>query len=182
MGEWKLPVYAAILFFVSLCVPGCLFVRTTEHIFTVREDGSGDGVIHLTDIRSDATTDSLVKRDFDDMMTAYGSKKVSEFERRGRTITAKRLRVQGDTLMAEITYAFLSPEAIDGLRINNDEVSLMFAPEREVVRTNGKVSKTDKQETRIVWPRDAKRFVYEVREKELPPSVSIAFLYRKYIH
>jgi hypothetical protein len=173
---------AAIVCIISVCAPGCLFVRTTEHIFTIREDGTGEGVIHLTDIRSDAITDSLVKRDFDDMMAAYGSRKIAEFEKRGRSITAKRLRVRGDTLMAEITYAFLSPEAIDGLRINNDEVSMMFAPEREVVRTNGKVSKTDKHETHIVWPRDAKRFIYEVREKELPPTVSIAFLYQKYGH
>ena len=171
-----------MVFIILLVVPGCLLVRTTEHIITLREDGSGEAVLHLIDIRSDASSDSLVMRDFNELMTVYGSKRIPEFEKYGRTVTAKRLRVRGDTLMAEITYAFLSTEAIDGLRVTRDEISFTFSEEREVLRTNGSTSRTDNQETRIVWPRDAKRLVYEVREKALPPSVSIVPLYRKHVH
>ncbi|MEK9137208.1 MAG: hypothetical protein AAB393_08800 [Bacteroidota bacterium] len=166
---------------LALVIPGCLLVRTTEHIITLKEDGSGEGILHLIDIRSDAHSDSLVLRDFDELMTAYGGEKVEEFEKYTRKITAKRLRVQGDTLMAEITYVFATLEAVDGLRVTQDELGFVFSPEREVVRTNGTMTRTEKERTRIVWERDAKRLVYEVRERQLPPSVSLASIYRRYV-
>ena len=175
-------VCIVIAFFLVASFPGCLFVRTTEHIVTINDNRSGDAVIHLTDIRSDAQSDSLVRQDFDDLMSAYGAKKVDEFEQHGRRITSKRLRVAGDTLMAEVTYTFNSLDAIDGLRMTKDGLMLVFLPEREVLRTNGKISQTDKKETCIKWDRDARRLVYEVREKDVPRSVSLAFLYRKYVH
>src|SRR5207249_645777 len=71
----------ATMIVLLLGLPGCLLVRTSEHIITLNEDGSGEGVIRLFDIRSDGQTDSLVKVDFDDLMVAYGSEKVAEFER-----------------------------------------------------------------------------------------------------
>jgi hypothetical protein len=156
-------------------------VRTSEHIITLKEDGSGEGIIHMVDIRSDARSDSLVRRDFDDLMAAYGAKHVAEFEKYGRQITARRLRVRGDTLMAEVTYIFHSLEGIDGLRVTKEEMSLTFSLEREVVRTNGKISRTENQGTLITWHRDARRLVYEVREKQLPPSTSLVPIYQKYV-
>jgi len=165
-----------------LLLPGCLLVRTSEHIITLKADGSGHGIIHLIDIRSDAPSDSLAQRDFDELMKAYAAEKVNEFEQYGRKITTKQLRLRGDTLMAEITYTFSSLDAIDGLRATKDEIMLVFGPEREVLRTNGKTSRTEKEGTRITWKRDSGRLVYEVRERELPPSVSLALLYRKYMH
>ena len=170
----------AVIFILLLGLPGCLLVRTSEHIITLNADGSGEGIIHLVDIRSDAHSDSLVRRDFDDLMTAYGAPHVAEFEQYGRKISARQLRVRGDTLMAEVTYLFRSPAAIEGLRVAKNEMSLIFGPDREVVRTNGKVHRTEDQGTSVTWDRDAKRLVYEVREKQLPPSTSLAFLYQKY--
>jgi hypothetical protein len=165
-----------------LALPGCLLVRTSEHIIALKSDGSGEGIIHLIDIRSDAPSDSLAQRDFDELMKAYGAQKVNEFEQYGRKITTKQLRLRGDTLMAEITYTFSFLDAIDGLHATRDEIMLVFGPGREVVRTNGKTSRTENDGTRITWNRDAERLVYEVREKQLPPSVSLARLYRKYMH
>ncbi|HCV42176.1 MAG TPA: hypothetical protein DGH68_01735 [Bacteroidetes bacterium] len=164
-----------------LAFPGCLFVRTSEHIITVKANGGGEGIIHLIDIRSTAPSDSLVKRDFDELMNAYGAATVEEFESYGRKITGKRLRVLGDTLMAEITYTFSSLGAIDGLRATKDEMTLTFAPEREVTRTNGKKSQTEDGGTLITWERDAERLVYEVWEKQIPSSTSLAPLYMKYL-
>jgi hypothetical protein len=168
------------LFLLALAVPGCLFVRTSEHIITVKPNGSGEGIIHLIDIRSTAPSDSLVKIDFDELMNAYGAAEVEEFESYGRKITGKRLRVLGDTLMAEITYTFNSLGAIDGLRATKDEMTLTFAPEREVMRTNGKKSQTEDGGTLITWKRDAERLVYEVQEKQIPASKSLAHLYMRY--
>ena len=148
----------------------------------LKDDRSGEAIVHLIDIRSDATTDSLVRHDFDELMEAYGAANVSEFERHGRKITGKRLRVRGDTLMGEITYTFRSLEGIEGLRITKDGMSILFPSDRHVVRSNGKVSMTDKDETRIMWDLDAKRLTYEVDEKALPSSTSLAFLYQRYTH
>ena len=175
-------VMTLVALLLLLVLPGCLLVRTSEHIITLKSDGSGHGIIHLIDIRSDARADSLVRRDFDEMMKAYGATKVNEFEQYGRRITAKHLHVRGDTLMAEITYTFSFLDAIDGLRATKDEIMLVFGSGREVVRSNGKASRTENDGTRITWKRDAERLVYEVRERELPQSTSLAFLYRKYMH
>lgn len=163
-------------------LPGCLVIRTTEHIVTINDDRTGEGVIHLIDIRSDASSDSLVRRDFDDLMNLYASKKFEEFEKYGRKVTGKQLRVRGDTLMAELTYSFRTMDGIEGLRISKDGMFLVFGPERVVTRTNGKIGHNDKQETTITWDIGAKRLVYEVSEKKLPPSISLAKLYRLYAH
>ena len=177
-----LPAFYVIALLLLTSVPGCLFVRTTEHIVKLNADRSGEGIIHLIDIRSDARTDSLVRQDFDDLMTAYGSDSVEDFEKSGRKITGKQLRVSGDTLMAEVTYMFHSLEAIEGLRMTKEGMSLVFTPDREVVRSNGKVSRTDKNETQIMWELGSQRLVYEVREKNIPVSTSLAPFYRKYLH
>jgi hypothetical protein len=177
----KRQVVALIVLFLVLALPGCLLVRTTEHIITLKADGSGEGIIHLIDIRSDARSDSLVRGDFDELMKAYGAEKVNEFEQYGRRITGKRLRVVGDTLMAEVTYTFSFLTAIDGLRATKDEIMLVFGPGRQVVRSNGKMSGTESDGTRITWKRDAERLLYEVRERELPQSTSLAPLYQRYV-
>jgi hypothetical protein len=161
-------------------VQGCLLVRTTEHIIKINDDRSGEGVIHLIDIRSDARSDSLVRRDFDDLMHLLSAKKVEEFERYGRTISSKRLQVRGDTLMGEVTYIFSSLNGIDGLRLTRDGMSLVFSPEREIIRTNGKLSHNERNETVISWDLDAKRLVYVVREKLFPASASLVPLWLKY--
>lgn len=168
-----------VLAFTGL-TQGCLVVRTTEHIIKINDDRSGEGVIHLIDIRSDAGSDSLVRRDFDDLMHLLSAKKVEEFERFGRTITSKKVQVRGDTLMGEVTYIFSSLNAIDGLRVRRDGMSLIFSPEREIVRTNGDVTHNDKNETIISWDTDAKRLVYVVREKLLPASASLVPLWLRY--
>ena len=175
-------VVPLIAFLLLPVLPGCLLVRTSEHIITLRADGSGEGVIHLIDIRSDAKSDSLVRKDFDELMKAYGAEKVDEFEQLGRKITAKRLRVGGDTLMAEIVYTFNSLDAISGLRVTEDDMTLLFGSDREVRRTNGNKSRTEDGGTLVAWEREAERMMYEVREKQMPPSKSLAFLYRQYMH
>lgn len=169
-----------LLFTLMAGLQGCLLVRTTEHIITINDDRSGEGIIHLVDIRSDARSDSLVRRDFDDLMQLVNAKKVDEFERFGRTITTKKLRADGDTLEAEVTYIFTSLSSIDGLRVTRDGMTLVFSPEREIVRTNGKLGHNDEHETTITWDHDAKRLVYVVREKQLPFSASLVPLWLKY--
>ncbi len=177
--QWS-RLQAVIAFTLVAGLQGCLMVRTTEHIITINDDRSGEGIIHLIDIRSDARSDSLVRRDFDDLIHLLKAKKVDEFERFGRIITTKKVQVRGDTLMAEVTYVFSSLSSIDGLRVTRDEMSLIFSPEREIIRTNGKLTHTNKDETIISWDHDARRLVYVVREKQLPISTSLVPLYLKY--
>jgi hypothetical protein len=78
-----------------------------------------------------------------------------------------------------VIFTFTSLAAIDGLRVTPDELQLVFGPDREVVRTNGKLSAVG-MTTRISWDRDAKRLMYVVSERRLPRSVSLAPLYLKY--
>ena len=156
---------------------GCLQVRTTEHRIKLNKDGSGEHMLRLVDIRSDGTTDSAVARDFRAMMTFYdeGDK---EFASRGRTVTEKKLYTRNDTLVAELGYTVKELGAIEGLRASEDELFVVVGPSRVIVKTNGKIRPEQNGNQRIVWSRNATRLFYSIREKEMPPTVSLTSMYR----
>ena len=161
-------------------LPACLLIRTTEHRIKLNENGGGEAIMRLVDIRSDAPTDSALARDYSVMMASIQKEGLTEFERGGRKVLSKRFYAGGDTLTAEISYTFPHLEQIEGLKVSKDELFVVVHAGREIVRTNGKVRSWVRGSQRIVWPRDAKRLMYQIREKTLPKSVSLAPLYRKY--
>jgi hypothetical protein len=169
-------VLAALLTFV---LPGCILIRTTEHRIILKDDGRGEALLRLIDLRSDGATDSLVRRDFDLLMRGMEDNGVKEFERTGRKVTDKQFAVHGDTLIGEVSYTFDKPAAVEGLRQTSDGFYLVVGEGREVVRTNGKIETWKLGAQRITWDADARRLMYIIREKTLPPSKSLAGLYRK---
>jgi hypothetical protein len=158
---------------------GCILIRTTEHRITVNEDGTGEAVLRLIDLRSDETADSLIARDFSIMMASFEKEGVADFEKMGRKVTDKKFFLRGDTLVAEIRYTFPSLAAIEGLRFTADAIYVVVSRDREVARTNGSVESWQETQKRIQFPRDARRLFYQIREKSLPVSVSLAGLYQK---
>ncbi len=168
------------LFLVALMFPGCLVVRITEQRIRLNKDGSGSAVLRLTDLRSDARTDSGAFRDYGTMMGALDQEKVKDFEGRERRLTGKRFMVHGDTLIAEVTYQFSSLGSIDGLNVTDDMLFIIVAEGDEVVKTNGKVESWGHTGTRIVWDRNATSLVYQIRQAFVPESYSLAPYYLKY--
>jgi hypothetical protein len=69
-----------ILVLVVSFWPGCILIHTTEHRITLNPDGTGEAVLRLIDLRSDETVDSLVQRDFRNMMTSFEKDAVGDFE------------------------------------------------------------------------------------------------------
>ena len=171
--------YAAAVAVGVLCagLSGCILIRTTEHRINLRPDGSGEAVLRLIDIRSDETVDSLAERDFRIMMSSFGQEGANDFEENGRKLTTKRLFARNDTLVAEIEYTFTGLGSIEGLHVTNEELYLVVNESREVVRTNGRVETWQKTSQRIVWNRDAQRLLFQIREKSLSPSTSLARFY-----
>lgn len=163
----------------ALILTGCLFVRETEHRIKLNEDGSGEALLRLVDIRSDGGTDSAVTSDLEDMLASFEGDVEKEFERRGRTIVTRRFVLQGDTLNAELRYTFQSLTAIEGLLATANELAIVVSEEREIVRTNGDVQPWHQNSRRIIWPRDADRLMYRVRERVVPPSVLLGPTYRE---
>ncbi len=165
-------------FVLPLFLSGCVLVRTTEHRIIINNDGSGEALLRFIDIRSDEQVDSLFQKDFNQLMMAYTSFGVEEFERGGKKITSKQFVVHGDTLILEIAYTFPRIESIDGLRISKDGFVMGVSSSREVVKTNGSVSKVKPLLQQIEWDLDARRLMYIIREKAMPPSRSLAGLYQ----
>lgn len=163
----------------SFVLSGCLFVRETEHRIRVNEDGGGEAWVRLIDIRSDGTTDSSVTADLEDMLASFEMEVDKEFERRGRTLVAKKLLLGGDTLNAELRYSFGRLTAIEGLLVTSEELAIIVSREREIVRTNGTVTAWHQNTQKISWPRDSARLLYRVRERVVPPSVMLGPKYRQ---
>ena len=161
-------------------LPACLLIRTTEHRIKLNENGSGEASMRLVDIRSDAPTDSALARDYAVMMASIQKEGLTEFEQGGRKVLSKQFHAGGDTLTAEIIYTFPNLDQVEGLKVRKDELFVVVHDGREIVRTNGKVSSWTRGSQRIVWPRDAKRLMYQIREKALPKSTSLAPFYMKY--
>ena len=161
---------------------GCILVRTTEHRIKLNENGSGEALLRLIDIRSDAQTDSLVRRDFDQMMKTYDKFGAEEFEKFGRKITGKQFVVHRDTLILEISYTFPHPESVEGLHITKDGFTMGVNASREVLKTNGTLQNLKPGFQQILWDLSARRLMYVIREKTLPPSVSLADLYLRMRH
>jgi hypothetical protein len=157
---------------------GCLQVRTVEHRIKLNKDGTGEHMLRLLDIRSDGSTDSAVTHDFNVMMSSYEQGGGTEFNTGGRSLTYKKLYTRSDTLVAEVAYSFKDLAAIEGLRVKEDELFVVVGPTREIVRTNGKIKTDENDQHFIIWDRDTPRLYYVIREKEVPPSVSLAPLFR----
>ncbi len=164
---------------LSAILSGCVLVRTTEHRIKLNEDGSGEALLRLIDIRSDEQTDSLIQRDFDQMMVAYNKYGIEEFEQTGRKVTGKQFLVRGDTLILEISYTFKKIEAVEGLHMTKDGFTMGVASSREVVKTNGKVENIKKTLQQIDWDLSARRLMYTISEKSMPASTSLSDLYVK---
>jgi hypothetical protein len=173
----------AVLAVVALTagLSGCILIRTTEHRINLRPDGGGEAVLRLIDIRTDELADSLAERDFRIMMSSFDQGGMDDFEQNGRQVTSKRLFTRNDTLYAEIGYTFNGLGAIEGLHVTRDELYLVVNDSRDIVRTNGRIEPYQNSSQRIVWDRDAQRLLFQIREKSLPPSTSLARLYDHYI-
>lgn len=163
---------------VVMALHGCILIRTTEHRISVNEDGSGEAVLRLIDLRSDEMADSLVQHDFRIMISSYEKEGAEQFSRQGRTITEKKLFTVADTLYAEIGYRFEQLASLEGMHVTGDEVYVVVPATKHVVRTNGKVEAWTGDAVRIVWKRDARRLLYQITENSLPPSTSLARFYR----
>jgi hypothetical protein len=170
----------AALLLVAGMLSGCILVRTTEHRISLKPDGGGEAVLRLIDIRSDETVDSLAEGDFRVMMSSFEDEAIQDFEETGRTVSSKRLFARDDTLYAEIAYTFESLNAVEGLHVTDDELYVVINDSRDIVRTNGKVESWQKGSQRIVWDLDAARLFFQIREKSLPPSTSLARFYRNF--
>lgn len=173
----SLAIAAGVLMFA-----GCIQVGTTEHRVVFNDNGSGEALLRLIDIRSDETSDSAVAHDYKVMMDSFQGDAVKDFEQTGRKVLSKQFMVRSDTLVAEIRYSFTERGVIEGLRVTKDEMYIVVQQEREVVKTNGKVQSWMKNAVRIVWPRDERRLMYVVRERSLPPSISLASYYLRNAH
>jgi len=165
---------------MAALLPACLLIRTTEHRIKLNENGSGEASMRLVDIRSDAPTDSALARDYAVMMASIQKEGLTEFEQGGRKVISKQFYAGGDTLTAEINYTFPNLDQVEGLKVRKGELFVVVPEGREIVRTNGKVSSWIHGAQRIVWPRDTKRLMYQIREKTVPKSTSLAPFYMKY--
>jgi hypothetical protein len=157
---------------------GCIFVRTTDHRIWFRQDGSGEGIMRLIDIRSDASSEKKIREDFDILMKIYLEEGLEQFENAGRKVTSKRLIATGDTLTAEIRYSFTSRLSLEELRVTDEELFVIVPANKTVGRTNGDVESFGNDRQRIVWDADIPRIAYQISEQTLPAGASLAPFYR----
>jgi len=170
----------ALAALLAALLPACLQIRTTEHRIKLNKDGSGEAMMRLIDIRSDASNDTVLARDYAVMMASVQKEGMQLFEQGGRKVISRQFFVGGDTLNAELVYTFPNLDGVEGLKFSDREMFVVVNKGREIVKTNGSVQSWARGARRIVWPRDAKRLMYQISETALSPGVSLAPLYLKY--
>jgi hypothetical protein len=174
----RFPLAWAAVILSAFLLPGCLLVRTTEHRIRLSPDGSGDALLRLIDIRSDGDADSIVNADFNELMEMVDDTLAGGFETATRRITTKQLLLDADTLIGEVAYVFTEPGDIEGLRVTDDELTILVGPDRVVEQTNGSIEKRSEGGVRIVWDRDATLLTYVISERLVRSSTPLAALYR----
>jgi hypothetical protein len=168
---------ATVLMIAATLAQGCIVIRSTEQRVWFKKDGSGEGIMRLIDIRSDETTPEGLKADFESMMKLYLETGLEDFENSGRKVTGKNLYASGDTLIAEIRYTFTNVASLDEMRFTNDEIFVVVPAGKVIQRQNGGIESYFGDSQRIVWDRDTPRIMYQIAEKSLPRSTSLARTY-----
>lgn len=142
---------------------GCLQFKTVSYEVTLFTENSGEVIIQINDIRSDAETDEAFEEDKTALFeTILGSQQfIDDMNNEGKFISSRDLFVENGKLNGKGVYRFDEIGKVEGMVYDDEFYYITFEPLDSIVSTNGQIFITD-QYKRIVWDKSFKTLKFEM--------------------
>lgn len=170
-----------IVLLIILC--GCLTYETAEIRIVFNENSMNEGIIEVvyTDIESG---EALLKdqiKDFEELIEHFqGDQFLLDQISDGIYIKKRELKEINGKLVGKYSGIFrnLSFDS-EPLKTVNDEFIILMDEDDEVVDTNGKIIKSEKN-VFISWPKTQTELYWKVKMKRSPQTTSLLDFFRKW--
>lgn len=156
-------IFLVTMIAVLALVVGCYFPETIETRIVFNPNDLPTLVINYHNISSSDEKREELKKSFDEMIgDLYGEKYLVDSAEKGLLIRKRYLYVENDQLHAEIVGDAKMLEELYAIFAGKDERFMIYDGDDtyELVETNGKVVKTDRN-TVIVWPEEMKEIYWK---------------------
>ncbi len=147
----------------GIILSGCLQFKTVSYEVTLFTENSGEVIIQINDIRSDAETDEAFEEDKTALFeTILGSQQfIDDMNNEGKFISSRDLFVENGKLNGKGVYRFDEIGKVEGMVYDDEFYYITFEPLDSIVSTNGQIFITD-QYKRIVWDKSFKTLKFEM--------------------
>ncbi|MBK7378775.1 MAG: hypothetical protein IPJ03_07180 [Ignavibacteriales bacterium] len=156
-------LFLILIIISGTLLSGCLQFKTVSYEVTMFTENSGEVIIQINDIRSDAETDEAFEEDKTALFeTILGSQQfIDDMNNEGKFISSRDLFVENGKLNGKGVYRFDEIGKVEGMVYDDEFYYITFEPLDSIVSTNGQIFITD-QYKRIVWDKSFKTLKFEM--------------------
>jgi hypothetical protein len=144
-------------------VTGCIVFHSVSYEVNVNDDGTGNAMLIIEDINTDATTKVTIDEDVKSILE-HGLKSqsfVDDMKAEGKIITSRNVIVEKEKLNAVVLYEFSEISRVEGLQFDDPYYYLTIPAEDSIISSNGQITKTSEYK-RIVWDKSIKTLKFKM--------------------
>jgi len=159
-----LQIKKILLFFILfLFLQGCLVFKSVSYKINITESNSGNVVIEVKDVRSDAMNTSDLETDkkqlFQDLLKS--NEFVEEMRDEGKNILERKLYVSEGKLNGIVKYLFDDVSKVEGIVYQDPFYFITMELEDSIISTNGEVIVSEGHK-RIMWDNSIETMKFEM--------------------
>ena len=170
-------------FILLLLIFGCLTFETAEIRIKFNENSRTEGTIEITYTNIE-TGEALLKdqkHDFDELIEYYqGDSFLLDQLSDGIYIKERELKEENGKLIGKYKGIFRNFKFDnEPLKTMNDEFIMLMDKDDEVIETNGKIVKSEKN-IFITWPKEQKELYWKLKMTGEPKTTSLLGMFREW--
>lgn len=150
---------------------GCLLLEKVSYSITMNEKGSGNALLTVYNLRSDAIGNREFTEDTTQLFTYYLSSQrfMDSMAYYGKNVTQRKLVPEGNNLNAVLGFSFTDITTVEQIQHEAGLYYLTLQTDDSVVTTNGKIVVTDEYK-RIIWPETEKKLEFTIAAGNFNPA------------
>lgn len=152
-----------MLFILLLFLQGCLVFHSVSYEIKLTDSISGNVVIEVKDVRSDAMNTSELEADkkqlFQDLLKSDDF--VEQMRDEGKNILERRLYVSNGRLNGVVKYSFDEVAKVEGIVYQEPFYFITIQSEDSIISTNGEVILSEGYK-RIMWDNSIETMNFEM--------------------
>ena len=152
-----------IFFILLLFLQGCLVFHSVSYEINLSDSTSGNVVIEVNDIRSDAMNTSDLEADkkqlFQDLLNSDDF--VEQMQDEGKNILERKLYVSKGKLNGVVKYSFDDVSNVEGIIYQEPFYFITIQSEDSIISTNGEVILSEGYK-RIMWDNSIETMKFEM--------------------